>query len=518
MRLKAVSILIVCFCICGAKPLRAQQSLTDSLLALITKYRQTKGHEKNTAYLNTLNEFSFRKVGINPDTAILIAREVITLAEKINDCNIKTDAQKNIGLAFNAKSEYANALTQLAEALQTANKCNYKKGIARIYHNKGIVYSNIGNYPEALENYFTALKTREETDDTLGISSTINGIGAIYFVQGKYKDALKQYLRALQLAEAIHFASGRETAHANIGEVYFKMESYKDASANLYKALNINKITGNKDVQAFCNYILGAMFLKEGNLLEAEAASLKTKQLSREIKSPEYDVRANIGLSEIKMKQQNYPAALAFAKEAVTVAQQIGHNELLRDGNQLLSTIYEKAGNSTAALVHHKQFKMYADSINNQQTEQRSLNLSAEYEYSKKEIVIRNEFERRSTRQKWIIFSAFAALVSALVVVFLIFRSRQREKKSNLLLKRKNDEIDKQKNVLELTLTNLKATQQQLIQSEKMASLGELTAGIAHEIQNPLNFVNNFSDVSAELIEELKSQKSNLQLKSRMSC
>ena len=59
---------------------------------------------------------------------------------------------------------------------------------------------------------------------------------------------------------------------------------------------------------------------------------------------------------------------------------------------------------------------------------------------------------------------------------------------------------------MQRTLSDLKDTQTKLIQSEKMASLGELTAGIAHEIQNPLNFVNNFSEINTELVAELKEE------------
>ena len=79
-----------------------------------------------------------------------------------------------------------------------------------------------------------------------------------------------------------------------------------------------------------------------------------------------------------------------------------------------------------------------------------------------------------------------------LIIAFILFRNNRQKQKIN--------------RVLENTLSNLRSAQTQLIQSEKMASLGELTAGIAHEIQNPLNFVNNFSDVNKELLIEMNDE------------
>ena len=76
-------------------------------------------------------------------------------------------------------------------------------------------------------------------------------------------------------------------------------------------------------------------------------------------------------------------------------------------------------------------------------------------------------------------------------------------------LEQKRKAIEDTNDALQKSLQELKATQSQLIQSEKMASLGELTAGIAHEIQNPLNFVNNFSEVSKELLEEMLEEIQN---------
>jgi len=88
-------------------------------------------------------------------------------------------------------------------------------------------------------------------------------------------------------------------------------------------------------------------------------------------------------------------------------------------------------------------------------------------------------------------YTLFAIILVSLIIVFIQWRNNKHKQKAKAKIER--------------AYADLKSTQAQLIQSEKMASLGELTAGIAHEIQNPLNFVNNFSEVNKELIDELQT-------------
>ena len=191
------------------------------------------------------------------------------------------------------------------------------------------------------------------------------------------------------------------------------------------------------------------------------------------------------------------------------VARQLTARKKRRDSSQALSKAFAKEGDYAKAYQYYLQYSAYKDSLNAEATTRRLASLEYKQNLLKKEAQIqlltkdRQLSEQASNRQRQYVFALIGGM--ALLGAFSLVLTRNNRAKQLA-----NRQLSEQKEALQQTLAELKTTQTQLVQAEKMASLGELTAGIAHEIQNPLNFVNNFSEVSAELVSELMEHRQNV--------
>jgi signal transduction histidine kinase len=160
----------------------------------------------------------------------------------------------------------------------------------------------------------------------------------------------------------------------------------------------------------------------------------------------------------------------------------------------LLSGLYEPL-NSKEALRYLKIANAAKDSLYSFQKIQSFRSISFEEKERQNELAVANLSYKNRIRQ----YVLLAGIGLLLFIALVLYRNNRTKQKANIIL-------NEQKNKIGATLLELRSTQSQLVQREKMASLGELTAGIAHEIQNPLNFVNNFSEVNTELIDEASQE------------
>ena len=381
------------------------------------------------------------------------------------------------------------------QALTLSKKIKYYDGESRSLHVLGTYYRNLGDYAKALALTFEGLQIAENNHLIEATINCYNGIANVYRELKDKTKAIRYFKRGLKLSVAMKDHPWTTNLEMNIGRAYLELNQLDSASYYINKAYLKANLPRNTIILRSIYTNLGELQFQQGNYQQAFVNVHKNILINQKKDDHRYLSIAYNTLSDF-FKKLNLPdSSIFYAKKGLIEAQGINFKSGILKASRLLAELYEPK-DFKIAFYYYK----IANSTNDElygptKTLELQKTLAEEQERQRQKEAQRIEYENQLKQYAYL--AGFAIL---LLIAFLLYRNNRQKHKANIDLQEQKDKVDK-------TLSQLKSTQAQLIQSEKLASLGELTAGIAHEIQNPLNFVNNFSEVSAELVQEIKEER-----------
>jgi two-component system, NtrC family, sensor kinase len=441
-----------------------------------------------------------------------------SLKNATND-TIRMDVYLNLALYYNEINR-DSSLLYLANGLPIAQKLNLKLYEAHFFENRGYMLMQIGNYPKALESFLASFIILEDTKSenyawNLHIGRTprndrLNKLGYLHLTMGhlygrtNHTDKqISSYQQSMAIAESVQNTELVALANWNLGNVYIRLNKLDSALHFVQTTLGLEE---GKYSGGVLNSI-GQIYELKGDYELALDAYRKSLNHGLERNNRTGIASSSLSLSSLFFTLNQPDSSLYYSRTALATSKITKGYWPMAGAYQLISDVYSNQEKADSAYIYLKLAMAIRDSLNNAERE----NL-LEYQsmgFDEQLRLQKLEQEKIQTQNRIRTYSMLAGIAVFMLIAFLLYRNNQNRKKANELLQSQKEEIAQQKTSLEQTLMNLKSAQSQLIHSEKMASLGELTAGIAHEIQNPLNFVNNFSEVNAELLQELKQELDN---------
>jgi signal transduction histidine kinase len=398
------------------------------------------------------------------------------------------------------QSQYDSSVVFYEKAIRVAQAHNDRELLSTVYQNLANSHQMQSRYSVALTYYQKSLQIAEEDRDLSAQAYALLNIGLAERTIGYLPRAEQSLLRAIQLAKQAGVRIVELYAYTNLASLYSTRQNPSKSYQFAVQGERLAAQIGDLGMRATCLSWAALARSAQKKYASAEAMVRKAMALADSSNQPLNRFQAYAMMGAILKAQAKYAAALPYFETAFSALTQADlYDEQVGEAYANLALCYEKTGQYPKALTAFRTSAEIADSIRRRENIRNATEQQLTFEFDQRQAVERAKQElaaAESTSRQWVLGIGLVLALVLTVFIFLGYRAKERD---NALLEQQKAEIQR-------TLTQLKATQAQLIQSEKMASLGELTAGIAHEIQNPLNFVNNFSEVSAELVGELKEE------------